>query len=154
MIHGFRPACLESWSNQAACLTQCESLACFVHPTIIVLRNDQPCISQPMLKQARNLLSRIFKQLFDLNMRMHLPCLHTQVHQNFPMHCWKKDPAAKNCDGPKMQRMVSGTACCMQVSAIDTCAREPVSKLQCSQIQGEFGEEPSSGILGKKFFGS
>lgn len=40
------------------------------------------------------------------------------------------------------------------VSAIDTCAREPVSKLQCSQIQGEFGEEPSSGILGKKFFGS
>lgn len=68
------------------------------------------------------------------------------------MHCWKKDPVAQN--SPEVQRTVSETACRMQVSAIDTCAREPVSKLQCSQIQGEFGEEPSSGILGKKFFGS
>ncbi|KAK9825749.1 hypothetical protein WJX74_004261 [Apatococcus lobatus] len=40
------------------------------------------------------------------------------------------------------------------VSAIDTCAREPVSRLQCSKIQGEFGEESSSGALGKAFFGS
>ncbi|KAK9839595.1 hypothetical protein WJX84_003511 [Apatococcus fuscideae] len=40
------------------------------------------------------------------------------------------------------------------VGAIDTCAREPVGRTQCSKIQGEFGEEPSSGALGKAFFGS
>ena len=43
---------------------------------------------------------------------------------------------------------------CLQVSAIDTCAREPIGATQCSKIQGEFGEEPSSGVLGKAFFGS
>ena len=42
----------------------------------------------------------------------------------------------------------------VQVGAIDTCAREPVGRTQCSKIQGEFGEEPSSGALGKAFFGS
>lgn len=42
----------------------------------------------------------------------------------------------------------------MQVSAIDTCFREPVGRLQCSQIQGEEGEEKSSGPLGRAFFGT
>lgn len=40
----------------------------------------------------------------------------------------------------------------VQVSAIDTCLREPVGRGQCSLIQGDFGEEPSSGPFGK-FFG-
>eukprot|EP00884_Botryococcus_braunii_P001185 jgi/Botrbrau1/11067/Bobra.0302s0009.1 len=38
------------------------------------------------------------------------------------------------------------------VSAIDTCLREPIGRGQCSLIQGEFGEEASSGPFGK-FFG-
>lgn len=42
----------------------------------------------------------------------------------------------------------------VQVSAIDTCFREPPGKLQCSKIQGTFDEEPSSGGFGKFFFGS
>lgn len=33
------------------------------------------------------------------------------------------------------------------VSAIDFCAREPISKLQCSRIQGELGDEPSAGPI-------
>lgn len=41
-----------------------------------------------------------------------------------------------------------------QVSAIDSCFREPPGKLQCSKIQGTFDEEPSSGGFGKFFFGS
>lgn len=40
------------------------------------------------------------------------------------------------------------------VSAIDFCFREPVGRNQCAKIQGELGEEPSSGFLGKTFFGS
>lgn len=41
-----------------------------------------------------------------------------------------------------------------QVNAIDFCVREPIGKNQCSKIQGEFGEEPSSGKIGKFFMGS
>eukprot|EP00877_Chromochloris_zofingiensis_P000360 jgi/Chrzof1/10324/Cz04g37150.t1 len=37
------------------------------------------------------------------------------------------------------------------VSAIDSCLREPSGKLKCSNIQGEFGEKPSSGKFGKLF---
>ena len=33
----------------------------------------------------------------------------------------------------------------IQVSAIDFCFREPVGRNQCAKIQGELGEEPSSG---------
>eukprot|EP01025_Chloroclados_australasicus_P037178 TRINITY_DN37860_c1_g1_i3.p1 TRINITY_DN37860_c1_g1~~TRINITY_DN37860_c1_g1_i3.p1 ORF type:complete len:226 (+),score=36.41 TRINITY_DN37860_c1_g1_i3:124-801(+) len=40
------------------------------------------------------------------------------------------------------------------VSAIDTCVREPPGRLKCSQVQGEFGEEPSSGPIGRKLFGT
>lgn len=40
------------------------------------------------------------------------------------------------------------------VSAIDTCFREPVGRLQCSQIQGTMDEGKSSGPLGKAFFGT
>ncbi|KAK9815943.1 hypothetical protein WJX72_012407 [[Myrmecia] bisecta] len=43
------------------------------------------------------------------------------------------------------------------VSAIDTCVREPISRLQCSKIQGELGEEPSAGPvsdMAKKLLGS
>jgi len=40
------------------------------------------------------------------------------------------------------------------VSAIDSCLREPQGRAKCSKIQSEFGEEPSSGEFGKKFFGS
>lgn len=40
------------------------------------------------------------------------------------------------------------------VSAIDTCFREPVGRLQCSQIQGTLDEGKSSGPLGKAFFGT
>ena len=39
-----------------------------------------------------------------------------------------------------------------QVSAIDTCLREPPGKLKCSVVQGEFGEDGTSGAFGK-FFG-
>lgn len=39
------------------------------------------------------------------------------------------------------------------VSAIDTCAREPVGRLQCSKILGELGEEPSAGPIEKMFLG-
>ena len=42
----------------------------------------------------------------------------------------------------------------LQVSAIDTCFREPVGRLQCSQIQGTMDEGKSSGPLGKAFFGT
>ena len=42
----------------------------------------------------------------------------------------------------------------LQVSAIDTCFREPVGRLQCSQIQGDMDEGKSSGPLGKAFFGT
>lgn len=38
------------------------------------------------------------------------------------------------------------------VSAINTCLREPPGRLQCSKIQGDLGEEASSGKFGK-FFG-
>ena len=41
----------------------------------------------------------------------------------------------------------------MQVSAIDTCFREPVGRQQCSQIQGTMEEGKSSGPFGS-FFGS
>jgi hypothetical protein len=39
------------------------------------------------------------------------------------------------------------------VSAIDACFREDSGRNKCSKIQSEFGEEPSSGRFGKKFFG-
>ena len=39
------------------------------------------------------------------------------------------------------------------VSAIDTCFREDPGKLKCAKIQGELGEEPSSGKFGKAWFG-
>ena len=46
----------------------------------------------------------------------------------------------------------SWVACCVltcplhvQVSAIDFCFREPVGRNQCAKVQGELGEEPSSG---------
>ena len=42
----------------------------------------------------------------------------------------------------------------VQVSAIDTCFREPVGRQQCSKIQGTMEEGASSGPLGKAFFGS
>ena len=44
-----------------------------------------------------------------------------------------------------------GSAIVNAVSAIDFCAREPMSKLQCSKIQGELGEEPSAGPIDKIF---
>ncbi|CAL5221241.1 g3395 [Coccomyxa viridis] len=44
-----------------------------------------------------------------------------------------------------------GSAIVNAVSAIDFCAREPMSKLQCSKIQGELGEEPSGGPIDKIF---
>eukprot|EP01024_Parvocaulis_polyphysoides_P002099 TRINITY_DN10647_c0_g1_i3.p2 TRINITY_DN10647_c0_g1~~TRINITY_DN10647_c0_g1_i3.p2 ORF type:complete len:224 (+),score=35.85 TRINITY_DN10647_c0_g1_i3:312-983(+) len=40
------------------------------------------------------------------------------------------------------------------VAAIDTCAREPAGRFKCSKVQGEFGEEPSAGPIGKKLFGT
>lgn len=40
------------------------------------------------------------------------------------------------------------------VSAIDSCFREPIGKFQCAKIQGELGEESSSGGFGKFFLGS
>ena len=40
-----------------------------------------------------------------------------------------------------------GSAIVNAVSAIDFCAREPISKLQCSRIQGELGDEPSAGPI-------
>ena len=40
------------------------------------------------------------------------------------------------------------------VSAIDTCFREEPGKLKCQKVQGELGEEPSSGKFGKAWFGS
>ena len=43
---------------------------------------------------------------------------------------------------------------CNAVSAIDTCFREEPGKLKCSKVQGELGEEPSSGKFGKAWFGS
>ncbi|KAK9807339.1 hypothetical protein WJX73_003143 [Symbiochloris irregularis] len=47
-----------------------------------------------------------------------------------------------------------GEAITNTVSAIDFCAREPMGRDQCQKIQGEMGEEPSSGKLGKFFFNS
>lgn len=44
-----------------------------------------------------------------------------------------------------------GNAIVNAVSAIDFCAREPISKLQCSKIQGELGEEPSGGPIDSIF---
>ncbi len=38
------------------------------------------------------------------------------------------------------------------VSAVDTCLREEPGRFKCSKVQGELGEEPSSGSIGK-FFG-
>ena len=46
-----------------------------------------------------------------------------------------------------------GSAIVNAVSAIDTCAREPISRLQCTKIQGELGEEPSGGPIDKILFG-
>ena len=40
------------------------------------------------------------------------------------------------------------------VSAIDACFREDPGKLKCAKVQGEFGEEPSSGKFRKAWFGS
>jgi len=40
------------------------------------------------------------------------------------------------------------------VSAIDACFRVDPGKLKCAKVQGEFGEEPSSGKFGKAWFGS
>ncbi|GLI71385.1 hypothetical protein VaNZ11_016578 [Volvox africanus] len=37
------------------------------------------------------------------------------------------------------------------VSAIDTCLREEPGRFKCSTVQGEFGEQPSSGPFGKAF---
>ncbi|GBF99806.1 hypothetical protein Rsub_12559 [Raphidocelis subcapitata] len=37
------------------------------------------------------------------------------------------------------------------VSAIDSCLREPQGRNKCSAVQGEFGEESSSGKAGKLF---
>ncbi len=44
-----------------------------------------------------------------------------------------------------------GSAIVNAVSAIDFYAREPMSKLQCSRIQGELGEEPSAGPIDQIF---
>lgn len=49
------------------------------------------------------------------------------------------------------QERGEGTAIVNAVSAIDTCAREPVSKLQCSKIQAPFGEEDSAGPISDVF---
>jgi hypothetical protein len=38
-----------------------------------------------------------------------------------------------------------------QVSAIDSCLREPQGRNKCATVQGEFGEEPSSGSFGGLF---
>jgi hypothetical protein len=38
------------------------------------------------------------------------------------------------------------------VSAIDTCLREEPGRSKCAQVQGELGQEPSSGSFGG-FFG-
>ncbi|CAG9465323.1 unnamed protein product [Pedinophyceae sp. YPF-701] len=46
-----------------------------------------------------------------------------------------------------------GTAILNTVSAIDTCLREPEGPGKCSKVQGEFGEAPSSGKIGKALFG-
>ncbi|CAL8468422.1 g7962 [Coccomyxa elongata] len=51
------------------------------------------------------------------------------------------------------QERGEGSAIVNAVSAIDTCAREPVGRLQCSKIQGELGEEPSAGPIEKMFLG-
>ncbi|EIE19428.1 hypothetical protein COCSUDRAFT_19620 [Coccomyxa subellipsoidea C-169] len=51
------------------------------------------------------------------------------------------------------QERGEGSAIVNAVSAIDTCAREPLGRLQCSKIQGELGEEPSAGPLEKMFLG-
>jgi hypothetical protein len=37
------------------------------------------------------------------------------------------------------------------VSAINTCLREPAGRFQCSKVQGEFGEEEVSGMMGNFF---
>ncbi len=51
------------------------------------------------------------------------------------------------------QERGEGSAIVNAVSAIDTCAREPLGRLQCSKIQGELGEEPSAGPIEKMFLG-
>ena len=49
------------------------------------------------------------------------------------------------------QERGEGTAIVNAVSAIDTCAREPIGKLQCSKIQAPFGEEASAGPISDVF---
>ncbi len=39
----------------------------------------------------------------------------------------------------------------VQVSAIDTCLREPQGRNKCSTVQARFGEQDSSGPIGKLF---
>ena len=50
---------------------------------------------------------------------------------------------------PCVPRALPGS---LQVSAIDTCLREEPGRFKCSKVQGDFGEEPSSGSFGKAVF--
>ena len=55
--------------------------------------------------------------------------------------------------GNKFYWQQNGTEAAMTnaVAAINTCLREPPGRFQCSKIQGEFGEEASSGRFGGLF---
>jgi hypothetical protein len=57
-----------------------------------------------------------------------------------------------HCCAAQLVNLASATVK-LQVSAIDTCAREPQGRLKCAQVQGELGEAPSSGPFGKALFG-
>lgn len=73
---------------------------------------------------------------------------HTWLLQNF----WTR-LSSKYGTKYYWQERGEGNAIVNAVSAIDTCAREPMGRLQCSKIQGELGEEPSAGPIEKMFLG-
>ena len=84
----------------------------------------------------------------DVRRAARVSCLYPKVPPSF----WTR---LANKYGTKFYWQENGEEASIRnaVSAIDTCFREDPGKLKCSKIQGDFGEEPSSGKFGKAFFG-
>jgi hypothetical protein len=72
-------------------------------------------------------------------------------HMQVPRSFWSR-LAGKY--GNKFYWQQNGTEAAINnaVSAINTCLREPAGRFKCVNVQGELGEEPTSGKFGSKLF--
>ena len=81
------------------------------------------------------------------------PCTHTHhIHTSPPLQSFWTRLSGKYGNKFYWQEKGESAAILNAVSAIDTCLREEPGRSKCSQVQGEFGDEPTSGKFGG-FFG-